>query len=567
MTKIVGIDFGTANVRITHWDVEGGTNPVNSPIGEGGVSWMPSVIAFQKQSDGEITVEVGETADSFWNVPNTEVIHNIKRWVLASDPHLQGIIKWTFPNKEERWPEWMDRESRSIRVWDETVMTLQEAVTQILKVAISRAGLAGAAAEWRAGCPVESDLIYRKALVSALDELGCEGQIKWVAEEPLLLLALGRETGALRDGRYLVYDLGGGSFDCAVVEVGDDTLVVLAEEGLMLGGTDVDAMIIEKLREDGYKGSPQIARLAKEQLTSENPAIALGDGHQLTLDYVEGLIAKGGFINKTMTAMVNAYHKAHMLIHGTYAVGGWSVAVEEMVNDIDGVLLAGGPTRMDYFAQELGKIFGDEKVITASELVLAADRPDITDPELTAISHGAAYLHSGTYMPLMVDRIPVNITLKVTDGREAVEDTYAAFRRLPFRNPLASHEGQWVSLDAESDKTYSVSVSDPDGKTIYESDPQSMRMPRYEDGYLGPLADRAQLVIDRFGSVWVRLAAGPSDVPQPLVDNVVILRNPIWQTDLQKEVMEKLEEIQRQREEDAKAAMLRNLYPKAYQVS
>ncbi len=565
MTKIVGIDFGTANVRITQWDVESGTNPVNFPIGEGGVSWMPSVIAFQKQADGEIGVEVGEVADSLWGVPNTEVIRNIKRWVLASDPHLQGIIEWTFPNEKERWPEWLDRDTRSIRFGDETAMTLQEAVTQILKVAISRAGLAGAAAEWRAGCPVESDLIYRKALVSALNELGCDGQIRWVAEEPLLLLALGRETGALRDGRYLVYDLGGGSFDCAVVEVRDNALVVLAEEGLMLGGTDVDDMLMEKLREDGYKGSPQIARIAKEQLTSENPAIDLGDGHQLTLDYVEGLIAKGGFVSKTTTAMVNAYRKARILIHGTYPVGGWRAAVDEMVEDIDGVLLVGGPTRMDYFTRELGKIFGTEKVITTGELVLAADRRDIGDPELTAISHGAAYLHGDTYTPLMVDRIPVNITLVVTDGRETAEDAYVAFSRLPFRNPLAPHEGRWVSLDTESSKTYSVLVTDADGKSLYESGPQSMRMPR--DGYLGPLADRAKLLIDRFGSVWVRLAAGPSDVPQPLEDNVVILRNPIWQTGLQKEVMEKLEEIQRRREVVARAVMLRNLNPKAYQVS
>ena len=531
MTKIVGIDFGTANVRITQWDADSEANPVSLPIGEGDVSWMPSVIAFQKRADGEIGVEVGETADGFWNVPNTEVVRNIKRWALSSDPHVRNIIEWTFQNQENPWPEWFDHATRSIRLWDETVMTATEAITRILKVAISRAGLAGAAAEWRAGCPVESDLIYRKAIVSALDELGCDGKIKWVAEEPTLLLALGKETGALQDGLHMVYDLGGGSFDCAVVEIRGGDISVLAQEGLMLGGADMDEMLVEKLRKDGYTGAPQLVRIAKEQLTPENPVSGIEDHYELSLNDVEDVVRKGDFINRTMTAMANAYCKARIMFHDTYMVGGWYATIEEMVKDVRGVLLVGGPTRMGYFADELRRIFGDDKVITASELVQGANRPDIVDPELTALSHGASYLSLGIYAPLTVDRIPVNITLKVTDGHSTDEDTYTAFQRLHFRKPLAPYQGRWVALDSEANKTYSVLVTDPDGELLHESGPHTMRMPR--DGYIGPRADRARLIVDRLGGIKVRLGAGFTSVPSPLEDvHEIIIDNPPWKPDI-----------------------------------
>ena len=531
MTKIVGIDFGTANVRITQWDADSGAEPVSMPIGEGGVSWMPSVIAFQKRADGEIGIEVGETADRFWNVPNTEVIRNIKRWALASDPHVRDIIEWTFENQESPWPEWFDHATRSIRLWDENVMTAEEAITRILKVAISRAGLAGAAAEWRAGCPVESDLTYRKALVSALDELGCVGQVKWVAEEPTLLLALGKRTGVVQDGRYIVYDMGGGSFDCAIVEVRGDDISVLAHEGLMLGGADMDEMLVEKFRKKGYTGAPQLVRIAKEQLTPGNPVSRIEDHHELELDHVEDVIRNGDFVNKTLTAMASAYSKARIMFHDTYMVGGWHATIKEMDADINGVLLVGGPTRMDYFANELRQVFGGDKVITASELVQDANRPDIVDPELTALSHGASYLSLGVYAPLTVDRMPVNITLKVTDGHLTEDDTYTAFQRLPFRRPLAPHQGRWVALDTEANKTYSVLVTDPDGEILHESGPHTMRMPR--DGYIGPRADRVRLIVDRLGGIKVRLGAGFTGVPSPLEDvHEIIIDNPPWQPDI-----------------------------------
>ena len=553
MTKIVvGIDFGTTNVRIAQWDVDSGENPYSCPIGNDDPFTMPTVIAFQRQRGGNVDIMFGEDADSLEGVPNTHVIRNIKRYALATDDYVREQLEWHLQQQGKSWPTWFDPDTRSIRVWNET-MSIEEAIRQILKESISRAGLAGSVAEWRAGCPVNCDLVYRRALVSALDDLDCAGKVEWITQEPLLLLALGRSIESLENGRYLVYDLGGGSFDCAIVEVKDEDLIVLSDESLpTLGGMDVDDMLMKRL---GYGGSPQLLRIAKERLSSDDEETDL-DGHILTVQDVIDVLEKGPrdqespkqqgwFINQTLVAMVNAYNKAQLMIDPlrSYNVGGWKSSIESMTDNIDRVLVVGGPTRMEYFTDKLGEIFGDEKVLTADELARTADRADIADAALTALSHGACYMYGKRYVPITIDRIPARITLRVTDGHSTEEDSYEPFHRLPFRRPLAPHVGRLIigrplypheepltTFDPDTDTTYAVLITSPDGDTLYDSGPHDIRMRR--SGYRSPRADRIMLVVDRLGGVKVKLGTGFTHVPQPLEDDVDVLLNPPWQPTL-----------------------------------
>ena len=562
MTKIVGIDFGTVNVRIAQRDGDGETRQCVIGIGDN-PGWMPAVIAFRKQPNGERETVVGEAADALASDPDAIVVRNIKRLATASDKSLKDVIEWYFEQKETSWDECLDPATRSIRLWDGHAVSSEEAMKLILKEAIARAGLAGEVAEWRAGCPVSSDLAYRKALIAALDELGCEGRVEWVVEEPLLLLALGTEIGSLARGELcMVYDLGGGSFDCAVARVEDGGLTVYANEGLPRGGTDID-------------------RLLKQAGIDWND------------ERVSEILEDDGFVNETLMAMLNAYHKANNILklpedEGEHSHNlNWSGGIESMIADIDKFLITGGPTESPYFLAKLEEALGEsgaEKMMTADDLV---ETVGITYMEktarITALSHGACYMVGNQYFPVSVDRVPATITLTVSDGSDTDEYAYEAFSRMPYRDPSKPHEGRWVALQSDNAKVYRVVVENADGVILYDSDvvydsegqplmqmgrpmrlERPMRMPR--DGYLGPVADRAKLVIDRFGSVWVRLAAGSPNVPQPAEDEVVILRNPIWQTGLQKEVMEKLEEIQRRREAERQAAITRNLNPKPYNV-
>ena len=543
MTKIVGVDFGTTNVRIAQWDVGGVENPTSCQVGSESPLTMPAVIAFQRQSNGEVKLKFGEEADALEGVRNVQVVRNIKRYALASDEYVLGQYEWDMQRHDKSWPTWFDQDASSIRLWNETI-SVEEAIRLILKESIARAGLAGAAAEWRAGCPVSSDLTYRRALVSALSDLGCTGKIQWISEEPLLLLALGRAIGSLGNGYYIVYDLGGGSFDCAVVEIRDDQLVVLADEGLpALGGMDIDDMLREQL---GYDGPPQLLRIAKEQLSSDIEQINLEGGHTLTNAIVGEVLESGEFMNKTLTTMVNAFNKAQILREDpsdsvTFGKG-WRASIEAMRREVDKVLVVGGPTRMPYFTEKLTGIFGDNKVMTADDLTQNAGRADIADPALTALSHGACYMYGNSYMPLTVDRIPAKITLEVTDGHSSEEDSYEPFYRLPFRPPLAPYEGRVIvrrplydnestQFAANRNVTYSIAISSPDGSVLYDSGPLDMRMPR--ESYRGPRADRISLVVDRLGGVKVKLGAGLTHVPSPLEDIKDVVLDPPWQPDLQ----------------------------------
>ena len=60
-----------------------------------------------------------------------------------------------------------------------------------------------------------------------LTEISGKGNLNWIADEPILLLTLLRRMGRLKVGSYLVYDLGGGSFDCALMEVLDDGEMII----------------------------------------------------------------------------------------------------------------------------------------------------------------------------------------------------------------------------------------------------------------------------------------------------------------------------------------------------
>ena len=566
MTKIVGIDFGTSNVRISQWDDEVGI-PSSCQIGRTGSDsrfTMPTVIAFRRQPNGEVVTTIGEKADELdERAPDVEVVRNIKRWALTTDAYVRQQLAWYLERQsggnEQPLPEWLALNPPSIRIWNET-MTAADAIKEILKEAISRAGLAGSAAEWRAGCPVDSDLAYREALVSALAELGCKGKIEWTTEEPLLLLSLIKAIAPLEDGlRYLVYDVGGGSFDCAIVDATDSQLIVLASEGLPMGGIDIDDAIMNKL---GYTVPHQIVRIAKQQLYPEDDhddaptEVGLGGGQTLSRNDVEDALRKTGFLNETLRAIVNAYSKAQIQITGNATYGGrQSDLIKGMRNDIDRVLVVGGSTRMPYFRERLGEIFGAAKVMDAKDLIPEEYKGEVPDVALTALSHGACFMYrredgsqgEDRYIPLTVDRIPAKITLSITDGNTTVKDSYRPFERLPFGPPTDPHLGQMLyrravnegessTLDPTPDSFYTVLIEDADERVVKEYGPYEMRMPR--DGYTGPRADRIRLIIDRLGRVGVELGAGFTHVPKPLSDFKVIAESTVWQTEGQIKVIE-----------------------------
>ena len=522
MAKIVGVDFGTTNVRIAQWDVNEDPNPVSCEIGGTTNPYtMPAVIAFERQKDGVVIHKVGEEADGFRDDrDDVQVVRNIKRYALMSDEYVRRQYDEDVVQQSKTWPKWFDPDTGSIRLWNETI-SVEKAIQLILKEAIAKSGLAGQVAEWRAGCPVESNLAYRRALVSALADLGCTGKVEWISQEPLLLLALGKAIEYLTDGYYLVYDLGGGSFDCTAVEVQDNEITVLAEGGLSaLGGMDIDDKLLERL---AYTGRVQELRFAKEQLTPKNETFRLPGGLVLTNADVNEVLEDLKLMDQTLTAMATAFVKAQIVrreIEGNISdlrkTIGRHESIEAMSREVDKVLVVGGPTRMFYFTEKLEAVFGRDKVVTADDLTQSAERTDIDDPTLTALSHGACYMRDKVYIPRVVDRLPAQISLSVSDYYATEVDIHEPFKRFSLQS-LGSFEGREIirralydfeqtQLEGNRRAIYWVTVTSPDGEVIFKSDPLEMEMPG--EGYARPRVDRISLIIDPLGGVKVRLKAG-----------------------------------------------------------
>ena len=524
MTKVVGIDFGTTNVRIAQWDVDRDADPVSCKIGVPLNPYiMPAVIAFERQKDGKVIHKVGEDADEIEDDrDDVQVVRDIKRYALMSDDYVRRQYDEDVIQQRKTWPKWFDPDTGSIRLWNETI-SVEEAIKLILREAIARSGLSGEVAAWRAGCPVESNLAYRNALVSALADLGCIGKIEWISQEPLLLLALGKAIESLADGYYLVYDLGGGSFDCTAVEVQDNEITVLAEGGLSaLGGMDIDDKLKERLEGQGYNGSVQELRIAKEGLT-ENETFRLEGSFVLTNDDVRECLEDLKLLDQTLNAMATAFEKAQIVrgkLEGSVSdlrKGiGCRESIEAMSREVNKVLVVGGPTRMPYFKDKLEAVFGADKVVTADSLIQDADRTDIADPVLTALSHGACYMRDKLYIPRVVERVPAQVSLSVSDYYATEVDVHEPFERFSPQS-LDTFEGREIirrvlydfeqtRLDGKRRAIYWVTVTSPDGEVIYKSDPLEMEMPR--EGYTGPRADRISLIIDPLGGVKVRLRVG-----------------------------------------------------------
>ena len=234
------------------------------------------------------------------------MVRNIKRWALSSDPY----VKWHLEARQVTWPTWWNPTERCVDVWGKKY-PVQEIIREILAKAFRMASLTGKF-EWRAGCPVHASLDYRSELAQVLSGFGGTNNVTSVIEEPVLFLELALKLNALRLGSYLVYDVGGGSFDCALAEVeSDGRMVVYASHGNpLLGGVTIDERLTKEL---SYSGPPALLRIAKELVTLSNPTQAVDENTSIAYGDIEGALKSEMFVEWTVAAMREAYITAKVI--------------------------------------------------------------------------------------------------------------------------------------------------------------------------------------------------------------------------------------------------------------
>src|SRR5437773_5867519 len=242
MPRVIGIDLGTTNSAVAY--MEGG-EPTIIPNAEGG-RITPSVVAFTKS--GERLVGQLAKRQAITNPENT--IYSIKRFMgrRFTDPEVQRSLKQV-PYKVQQ----ASNGGVEIVLGDGRKLTPPEISAMILQKlkADSEAYLGDKVTQAVITVPAYFDDQQRQATKDAGQIAGLE-VLRIINEPTAAALAYGLDKK--KDELVAVYDLGGGTFDISVLQLGEGVFEVNATNGdTRLGGDDFDQRIIEWLVEEFKK--------------------------------------------------------------------------------------------------------------------------------------------------------------------------------------------------------------------------------------------------------------------------------------------------------------------------
>ena len=241
-SKIIGIDLGTTNSCVAV--VEGGEPKVI--INEEGTRTTPSVVAFLKGGD---EVLVGGTAkrQAVANPENT--VYSTKRLMgrrfeeisSETDGLAYGVVK---SSKSDAWIEVEGKQYSPPQVSAHILMKLKKAAEDYLGSSVQEAVIT---------VPAYFNDSQRQATKDAGKIAGLE--VKRIINEPTAA-ALAYGFDKKKEGMIVVYDLGGGTFDVSVLEVGNNVIEVKSTNGdTHLGGDDFDKRVIDYIVSEFKKDS------------------------------------------------------------------------------------------------------------------------------------------------------------------------------------------------------------------------------------------------------------------------------------------------------------------------
>ena len=364
MSKVIGIDLGTTNSCMAV--MEGG-QPTVIPNAEGGRT-TPSIVAFTK--NGERLVGSAAKRQAVTNPKNT--IFSIKRFMGRKYDEVKGELD-RIPYEVVRAPNG----DAHVKVGDHTYSPpeISSMILQKMK-ADAEAFLGEPVTQAVITVPAYFNDSQRQATKDAGKIAGLE-VLRIINEPTASSLAYGMDKKS--DEKIAVYDLGGGTFDISVLEIGDGVFEVKATNGdTHLGGDDFDLRIMDWLvdefkKENGIDISKdpmalqrlkEAAEKAKCELSSSQSteinlpfltADATGPKHLVvTLSRAKMEQLVGDLIDRSMKPVENCLRDANL-----------------PKSKIDEVILVGGMTRMPRVQQEVEKQLGKEphKGVNPDEVV------------------------------------------------------------------------------------------------------------------------------------------------------------------------------------------------------
>ncbi|WGH27606.1 MAG: molecular chaperone DnaK [Candidatus Shikimatogenerans bostrichidophilus] len=391
--KIIGIDLGTTNSCVA---VMEGQNPVVIPNSEGKRT-TPSIVAFIKNDK-----KVGDFAkrQSVTNPKNT--IYSIKRFIGRKYDEIIKEIK-NFPYIIEKGKN----DTPCVKIEDK-LYTPQEISSIILQKLKKDA-------EEYLGQKINKAVItvpayfndsQRQATKEAGEIAGLK--VERIINEPTsAALAYGLDKSN-NNKKIVVYDLGGGTFDVSILELGDGVFEVLSTNGdTHLGGDDFDQILINwladyflKKENINLKNDPISHQRLKEAAEKAKIELSHNIETEINLPYITVTNSGPKHLIKKITR--SSFEKlSYNLIKSTLKPCKKALKDAKLnVNDIDEIILVGGSTRIPKIQEEVEKFFKkkpsknvnpDEVVAIGAAIqggVLTGDVKDVLLLDVTPLSLG-----------------------------------------------------------------------------------------------------------------------------------------------------------------------------------
>jgi molecular chaperone DnaK len=394
MSKVIGIDLGTTNSCVAV--IEGGKSKVLENAE--GARTTPSIVGFK---DGDTLVGAPAKRQAVTNPKNT--LHAVKRLIgrryeddsVQKDKKLLSYAIVAAANGDA-WVEVDGKKMSPSEVSAKILTKMKETAERYLGTSVDQAVIT---------VPAYFNDSQRQATKDAGKIAGLE-VLRIINEPTAAALAYGLDKK--QSGKIAVYDLGGGTFDVSILELGDGVFEVLSTNGdTQLGGEDFDLRIVDFLadtfkNEQGIDLRKDTMALQRLKEAAEKAKIELSSSSQTEVNLPYITADSNGPKHLTVTL---SRAKLESLVDDlvTRTQGPCRKALADaglQASDISEVILVGGQTRMPKVQQAVKEIFKrdpsqgvnpDEVVAMGAAIqggVLQGDVKDVLLLDVTPLSLG-----------------------------------------------------------------------------------------------------------------------------------------------------------------------------------